>query len=139
MQPPAGPPTCPGVHPTKGPHEVALLTLRWNKSPNGNWPALEDLNLEGLGEVTGIYVIWHGGGHPEWVLVGRGLIRQKLAQHRQDPRVQAHARQGLFVSWAPVCPSQLEGVEAYLVAYCQPLVGERPPYTTPISVNLPAT
>ena len=116
-----------------------MSTLRWVKAPNGNWSSLETLNIEGLGEVNGVYAIWHGGSHPEWLRIGSGAIKGRLAEHRTDKAIMAYHRQGLFVSWAVVNPRERPGVERYLVEYCQPLFGERPPYSEPISVNLPAT
>ncbi len=114
-----------------------MITLRWVKAPNGNWFSLENLNLECLGDVSGVYIIWHRGDHPEWVRVGQGGIRDKLAMHRQDKGILAYHRQGLFVSWAAVSPRERDGVERYLVELCQPLLGERPPTLIPSASTYP--
>lgn len=116
-----------------------MITVRWSKAHIGDWPSLEKLSLEGLGEVSVVYAFWHGGGHPGWLRVGQGVIKQRLADHRKNKEIMTYHRLGLFVSWAAVTPRERAGVERLLVEYCPPLLGERPPYLEPISVNRPAT
>ena|SRR5437667_2579339 len=113
------------------------MTLKWNKCVGAVWCHLETLNLEGVGDVSGVYLIWHGGQSPRWVRVGKGNIKERLSAHRNDPEILQFHQHNLFVTWAAVPGSQQEGVEAYLAAQCNPLVGERFPQRTPIPVNLP--
>jgi hypothetical protein len=72
------------------------------------------------------------------VYVGQATVfRERLADHREDPRIQAYASRGLHVSWAVVKPAQRDGVEAYLTDRYSPLVGERRPVAVRITVNSP--
>ena len=114
-----------------------MLTLDWVKCQDDRWCNLETLNLESVGGVSGVYVIWHRGDNPRWVRVGQGKIKDRLAAHRKDPKILAHRLHGLFVTWAAVDPSQVDGVEAFLADRCDPLVGDRFPERSPIQVNLP--
>jgi len=113
------------------------MELTWNKCVGNVWCPLETINLDGLGDVAGVYLIWHGGTNPRWVRVGQGKIRERLAEHRANPQILAFRQHKLYVTWAVVPEVQRDGVEAFLAAYCAPLVGERFPDRQPITVNLP--
>jgi len=71
------------------------------------------------------------------VYVGQGNIRDRLGRHRDDPRIQAYTKFGLYTTWASVESAKRDGVETYLADFYQPLVGERRPDAAPIRVNLP--
>ena len=114
-----------------------MLMLQWIKCENDKWCGLETLNMESVGDVSGVYVIWHGGTSPQWVRVGQGNIKDRLSAHRNDSKILAHRSNILYVTWATVNPSQQDGVEAFLANACNPLIGERFPNRTPIEVNLP--
>jgi len=113
------------------------MELHWIKCVGNVWCNLETVNLDGIGDVAGVYLIWHGGPTPRWVRVGQGNIKERLSQNRNDAQVLAFRQHRLFVTWAAVPESQRDGVEAFLAAYCAPLVGERFPDRQPITVNLP--
>ena len=85
----------------------------------------------------GVYIIWHGGLDPKTVRVGQGFIRERLGEHRNDPAIQAYASFGLYVTWASVEQSSLNGVEAFLANQLRPLIGERFPDAPHIAVRLP--
>jgi len=87
--------------------------------------------------MEGVYVIWHGGQTPKTVRVGQGVIKDRLSAHRQDNQIKAYSQHGLFVTWASVPAAERGGVEAYLAAQLNPLVGERFPDVRQIAVNLP--
>jgi hypothetical protein len=118
-----------------------MLTVSWAKCHSryerSTWAPLTLLDLSGIGEVVGVYVIWHGGDNPRWVRVGQGKIKDRLAAHLKDPRVTAYRQSRLFVTWAEVPTHLLDGVEKFLSDECDPLVGERFPDRNPIPVNLP--
>lgn len=114
-----------------------MATLNWVKCQGGVWCNLEKVNLEGIGNVSGVYCIWHGGSNSRWVRVGQGDIRERLSSHRRDMDILAYSKYGLFVTWAQVDISQRDGIEAYLSIECNPIVGERFPDRKPIPVNLP--
>lgn len=113
------------------------MELTWNKCVGGIWCPFETVNLDGIGDASGVYLIWHGGQTSRWVRVGQGNIKERLAAHRNDPAILAYRGHKLFVTWAIVPAAQQNGVEAFLFDQCKPLVGERCPDCDPISVNLP--
>jgi len=113
------------------------MQLNWIKCTGNVWCQLETVNLEGVGDVAGVYLIWHGGLTPRWVRVGQGIIKERLAAHRTDPQILAYRQHGLFVTWASVAHELRDGIEAYLALQCAPLVGERFPQRIPVVVNLP--
>lgn len=86
----------------------------------------------------GVYVISHGGRHPRIIRVGKGNLAERIAAHRRDPQTLAFEQYGeLYVTWAEVHPSLLDGVELYLARNLRTLYGERFPETDPIEVPLP--
>ena len=112
-----------------------MLNLQWVQCAGNVWCNLLSLNLESIGKVSGVYLIWHGG--KQWVRVGSGDIKNRLSAHRNDPQILAYRSHILYVTWASVPANQQEGVEAYLAEQCNPLVGERFPSRIPTEVNLP--
>lgn len=114
-----------------------MLTLQWVKCTGNQWCILENLNLESMGEVSGVYLIWYNGAQGRWVRVGSGNIKERLSAHRNDPEILAYRAYGLLVTWTAVHPQQQLGVEAYLAEKCNPLVGTRFPNHSQIEVNLP--
>jgi hypothetical protein len=117
------------------------LQLGWGKCRGGGWCGLNSVNLshEAL-DVKGVYVIWCGATKNERaavVYVGQGAVKERLAAHRDDARIQQYADRTLYVTWAAVDAARRDGVESYLSSTYSPLVGERRPDATPISVNLP--
>lgn len=115
------------------------MKIYWNKCSGDTWCELYtvDLNDQHFSNMDGVYVIWHGGGAPNCVFVGQGIIRERLAEHRTDPAVQQYAGQELFVTWSRVAPADRSGVERYLAEELSPKVGYRFPDVGPIAVNLP--
>jgi hypothetical protein len=123
------------------PRTAVQLQVTWVKNRIGGWCELNtvDLSHQAL-QVKGVYVIWCGPTGEEKsavVYVGQGVVKDRLADHRDDPRIQKYANRTLYVTWAVVEASKRDGVEAYLSNRYAPLVGERRPAATPISVNSP--
>ena len=114
-----------------------MTKLNWVKCQGEVWCNLEKLNLESIGNVSGVYCVWHGGTNSRWVRIGQGDIKERLANHRKDKEILAYSKFELFVTWVQVATNQRNGIEAYLANECKPLVGERFPDRTPIPVNLP--
>ncbi len=115
------------------------MELSWIKCKGDEWCNLNTVNLshshfEGL---EGVYIIWHAGNNPHTVRIGQGIIKERLATHRDDSEIQAYSSYGLYVTWASVALKYRDGVEAYLANKLNPWVGERFPDVTPIQVNLP--
>jgi hypothetical protein len=115
------------------------MEVSWNKCTGDKWCSLNTVNLEDshFDGMEGVYVIWHGGQTPKTVRVGQGIIRDRLAAHRTDNQIQSYSNLGLYVTWAAVAVRDRDGVEAYLAAQLNPLVGERFPQRRQIIVNLP--
>ena len=115
------------------------MIVEWIKCTDGQWCGLNEVDLthHHFDDMEGVYIIWHGGQYPKVVRVGQGKVATRLAAHRVDDEIQAFSRYGLFVSWAKVTQSSQNGVEAYLGATLNPLVGTRFPDAKYIEVNLP--
>ena len=115
------------------------MQVNWVKCGNGgNWCPLETLNLETVGDVDGVYIIWHEGNPGRVVRVGQGRIIDRLSAHRNDTKILTYAKSGtLRVTWASVPWNQRDGVERYLANTWPPLVGDAFPDALPIAVNSP--
>ena len=113
------------------------LRIAWGTCTGGNWCTLNSVNLSHNAlDVLGVYIIWHGPtkqAKAAVVYVGQGAVKDRLADHRNDARIQAYADRTLYVTWAAVQADKRNGIEAYLSRKYAPLVGERHPAVTPIS------
>ena len=116
-----------------------MMNVNWNKCSGDVWCALNEVNLNHnhFDNMMGVYVIWHGGVNPQTVKVGQGFVKDRIAAHRQDIKIQIYKNYGLYVAWASVPANSLNGVEVFLAQQLNPLVGERFPTVFPIRVNLP--
>ena len=103
------------------------MNLSWNKCQGDVWCKLNRVSLEHghFENMEGVYIIWHGGTEPKVVYVGQGVIRDRLARHRQDEDVQRYSNLDLFVTWASVPINRRDGVESYLAGFWNPLVGDK--------------
>ena len=113
-----------------------MRTLSWVKTSDNTWCDFEKVSLEKLNE-RGVYLIWEAGAVPKWVRVGQGDIKECILAHRNDAEILKYSSTRLLVTWAEVPAEEIEGVEAYLVDKCSPLVGESFPDRVPIPVNMP--
>jgi hypothetical protein len=114
------------------------MQLTWIKSTANDWLNFEKFKLASCTTPLGVYVIWHAGLTPWTVRVGQGDIATRIGEHRGDRLILSHASKGgLWVTWAAVQRSSLDGVERFLADTLQPLVGDRHPAVVPIPVNLP--
>lgn len=115
------------------------MTAHWSKCEGNVWCKLNgvDLSSSHFNQMTGVYVIWHGGNNSRTVRVGQGSIKDRIEAHRTDPEVQAYNHLGLYVTWARIPANSLNGVEAFLAQQLNPLVGQRFPDVPIIPVNLP--
>ena len=107
-----------------------MLTVSWVKFTDDLWFPLNNVNLDSLTEKDiGVYLIWHDSRG--------GIIKNRLSEHQKDKEIQAYSHLNLYVTWAYLQESQLDGVEAYLAETWPPLVGERFPDRKPIAVSSP--
>jgi hypothetical protein len=116
------------------------VNLRWHKHAAGHWFPLGEVDLDGLGNAYGVFIIWRNGqiAKVSTVLyVGRGRLKTELAECRRSPLFcSAHLR----VTWAVVdSPEDLDGIATYLYQHLRPLWGEVMSSTAPVPVNLPLT
>jgi hypothetical protein len=117
-----------------------MTILYWNKCNGDNWCSFErvELDHDHFTGMAGVYVIWYAAGsNPKAVRVGQGNIADRIAAHRRDPQIMTYATRSLYVTWAKVPAAQQNGIEAYLAAVLDPIVGERFPNVASIEVNLP--
>jgi len=115
---------------------MSSLKLTWKKcGDDGHWCDFLKLDItkDHFKDLKGVYVIWNDEDNA--VRVGSGIIKDRIADHRKDKEITAY--KNLKVTWAEVNGNQMEGVEKYLADELEPVVGERFPKRTPISVNLP--
>ena len=116
------------------------MNLDWIKCEGNKWCPFLTLNLDHahFTNLSGVYVIWHGGANPETVYVGKGQIARRIRFHRNSDEILKFSHLGLFVTWAQVLSSHQEGVERFLAESLNPKVGEHHPrIAPPISVNFP--
>lgn len=118
------------------------IVVKWKKcGDDAHWCDFFKLDLrKDLGGDAGAYLIFYLGSAQEngrVVRVGQGNVAERLASHRQDPKVTAYKSKGLLVTWAIVHGQQQDGVEKYLSDFFDPLIGERFPNRVPIEVNSP--
>lgn len=115
------------------------MNVEWGKCQGDAWCKLANVDLthEHFNNMEGVYIIWHLGDKPATVRVGQGVIKDRLAAHRNDKAVQAYSAYGLFVTWARVEAAYRDGVEAFVAERLNPIVGDRFPNRRAIEVNLP--
>lgn len=117
-----------------------MTNLTWNKcGESKTWCDFFTLNLthEHFDDMEGVYIIWHTGNPAKTVRVGQGVIKDRLASHRDDRAIAGYKSHGMKVTWARVSATQRNGVERYLAEALSPLVGDRFPDVAAIQVNLP--
>lgn len=116
------------------------MKLNWIKCTGNVWCNLKNLDLsdDHFNNIEGVYVIWFSGEGPNIVRVGQGNIRERITEHKNNPEILAYGKKHkLLVSWAEVPLQSHNGVEAFLAAELNPIVGDRFPDVRPIPVNLP--
>lgn len=115
------------------------MQVSWVRYGNGEWCNLETLNLEQphFEEMQGVYIIWKGEVNRQVIYVGRGIIKDRLYSHRNDPRITRLGTSKLYVTWASVHYGYQQGVEYFLASALAPEVGEHYLIKPPIPVNLP--
>ncbi len=110
-----------------------MINAKWVKCKTDVWCTLKTVNLTPI-KTVGVYLIWDSEGRP--IRLGQGVIADRLEEHRNNPEIMKYGND-LLVTWASIPARQMDGVENYLEQQYSPLVGERFPSATPISVNLP--
>ena len=122
-------------------------TLHWNlRDSKRQYYELNDIDLnhKQFNNLNCVYVIWYRqAGSNTTVYTGQaknGLIKNRLSDHRSNPRIQLYARKApLYIAWAKALTYEMNGIERYLHDRLKPLVKNRSLTATanPITVNLP--
>jgi len=122
--------------------------VHWVKNTQNNeWFDFLRLNLDSpyFTNRRGIYVIWYTSpiaSTSKVIRLGQGDLVNRLREHRSDPSILSYSQYGqMKVTWAVVdnitlYENDLGGVEAYLADQYSPLVGQRFPLVSQISINL---
>ena len=105
----------------------------WVTTPEGGFFPFLSLDPEelGLGGIGGVYLIWHGGVHTEWVFAGH-TTDMAAAFHSagKNPEIVNYEKNGgLFVAWAPVMEPYRPGVVKYLELHFKTMVPNPDAYT----------
>lgn len=112
------------------------IQIKWiTKGLNGYYE-LNRLNTSNI-KACGVYLIWNSRGV---IKVGQSTnIGNRLDDHRNDDNIIRYDFKDnpLLTTWANLPLSALDGVEAYLGDYYQPLIGDRFPDVQKIFVNFP--
>lgn len=131
-----------------------MITLHWQKCiKNSLWCQFNEKLLNdnrlvtGFGDhsvdVSGVYIIWTGIDNDRTVLkVGSGIVKDKLAEHLNDPEIQVYKPTRLYVTWASVLsvirPEEVQtGIEKFLGIVFKPKLAESLSDVDPIVANLP--
>jgi hypothetical protein len=113
----------------KDPVFTGIVDPKWALDAKGKFHTLFDLDPDeaGLNGVGGVFVIWHGGVHPEWVFVGAANdLGRALAAAADNKDIQQYDVNGrLFVTWSSVVEKYRPGVVRFLVEQLDPLVDNR--------------
>jgi hypothetical protein len=121
--------------------ETKEIRVNWMKcgEKTPHWCSFNDVNLDHqlFDALEGVYIIWYNGKPGKTVRVGQGIIRDRIAAHREDSQITKYSTNGLLITWAKISSDQREGVEKYLAVQLEPLVGDLFPDVDPIPVNLP--
>lgn len=96
-----------------------------------------DLNQSHFDDMEWVYIIWHWWNGNNVVRIGQWVIKNRLAEHRENDEITKYQGLGLFVTRAKVAPEYRDWVEKYLADFYNPIVWERFPDRKWIPVNLP--
>ena len=115
------------------------LSVYWNRCQGDTWAELfaVDLNDPHFDGLEGVYMVWMGGSQPAAICAGSGLIREKLAERRNEPQIQGLKEKSLLVTWAKVDTISRTGVERWLLENLRPKLTNPIPGSVAVEVNLP--
>ena len=121
-----------------------MFQLAWGDPAGSVWRPLST-SFSDIGG-TGVYIVRQTAGPT--VIVGQGVIQDRLSALRKDARILCYDRAGspLLATWAIVqgmvqtrmlYSAQLDGIERYLAETLKPLIGRSYPDVPPVPVPLP--
>lgn len=99
--------------------------IKWRKSPRGDYYRLfmiDDINELKLNGVGGVYLLWHGGIKPSWLVAGATEdLGHSFAELMRDPDIREYdGRGGVYMSWSPIKGSFREGVVHFIAKHTNP-------------------
>ena len=121
-----------------------MVRLDWGDPARDVWRPLST-DFSDVGG-TGVYIVRQTTGPT--VVVGQGVLKDRLSALQKDGRVLCHDSPGspLLATWAIIqglkqtrmlYATQLDGIERYLAETLKPLVGKSYPDVAPVPVPLP--
>ncbi|AUG55173.1 hypothetical protein CSC3H3_16620 [Thalassospira marina] len=81
---------------------------------------ISELKVDGVG---GVYLVWHGGVRPGWLLAGSsGDLGFAFREFREDREIRDYeGRGGVFISWSPIKSEFRDGVVHFLARSIKPV------------------
>ncbi len=99
---------------------------KWVRTASGRFFRLAKLDpeSEGLTDKGGVYVVWHGGMRPRWLVVGHSnnLARTFHDLGEESELLAYEVNGGIWLTWSPILGEFRAGVVAYLAASLKPLL-----------------
>ncbi|WP_349596223.1 hypothetical protein [Thalassospira sp. NFXS8] len=100
--------------------------IKWRAGPRGDYFRLymiddiSELKVDGVG---GVYLVWHGGVKPGWLLAGNagdlGFVFREL---REDRDIREYdGRGGVYISWSQIKDEYRDGVVHFLARSIKPV------------------
>ncbi len=117
------------------------INVVWGQNNQNQWCSLYNTDFSVLSSKSGVYIIWEHV-HPNRyriIKVGQSIdLSQRFISYKNDKQVLFYNNgNNLYVTWAELSPSYLDGVESYLGRNLCPLISYRFPDAFPIFVNRP--
>ncbi|MCC9620738.1 hypothetical protein LPB41_03455 [Thalassospira sp. MA62] len=99
--------------------------IKWRKSPRGDFYRLfmiDDPKMLGLDGVGGVYLLWHGGIKPSWLVAGAtDDLGYSFGELMRDPEIREYdGRGGVFMTWSPIKEYFREGVVHFISKHTNP-------------------
>ena len=114
-----------------------MMALSWTRAADGGWCELDKVDLA-ANAGTGVYVIWHGGTKPRTIRVGYGPLAGRLSAHRSETGLLRYRQFGpLYVSWAAVPETSMQGVAKFVGSRLRPTFEDRLALAVAIPASLP--
>lgn len=117
---------------------------KWTRNRKGSFHRFVQLDPEeeGLGQIGGVYILWHKGVKPAWVFVGytKDLAATFHELANNDDIMQYEVNGGLYVTWSLVLENYRPGVVMFLNKNISPKVETTSTWTdkdVPIPVYVP--
>ncbi|OAZ12063.1 hypothetical protein TH4_03065 [Thalassospira tepidiphila MCCC 1A03514] len=83
---------------------------------------IDDISELGLDGVGGVYLLWHGGLKPSWLVAGATEdLGHSFSELMRDPDIREYdTRGGVYMSWSPIKDSFREGVVHFIAKHTNP-------------------